>query len=263
MKYMLFMLLLLMSDKATAEWKAPEKPNPSAILNEAGDDARARRFEDALAKHVWFHEHALEHDDGQFGVRLSFALSDWHELGQVYPPAMERLKKTRDDATKRALEDAGKAAWNAFIDMRSINRVLGKDRKTVEVFEQLVEKKPEVATAVYGLAEPALIKAEKYELCGKYLEPTQTADRMVELYLLKLKSANDKSSPLPKSMLLQNAENSFTQESATLIALLALNKRGAEAEKIAERVRKESQNSDREKAIVAALNGELPKARGD
>jgi hypothetical protein len=263
MKYMLFMLLLFMPEKATAEWKAPANPDPSAILDEAEADADAGRFEDSLAKHVWFHEHALEHRESLFGVRLSFALASWHDLGQAFPPAMERLKKTRDDARERALEKADKAAWNAFIDMRAINDELGDEQKTVEVFEQLVEKKPKVATAVYGLAEPALIKAKKYELCGKYLEPAQTADRMIELYRLNLKFANDKSSPVPKSKHLEYAEDSFTHDAATLIALLVLNKRGAEAEKIAERVRKESQNSDREKAIAAALKGELPKDRGE
>ena len=42
-----------------------------------------------------------------YGVRLSFALSYWEQLGEVYPPALTALKKTRDDKTALLLD--GKA----------------------------------------------------------------------------------------------------------------------------------------------------------
>jgi len=43
------------------------------------------KYAEALERMIWFHNHALEHELGMYGVRLSFALSEWKELGDVYP----------------------------------------------------------------------------------------------------------------------------------------------------------------------------------
>jgi hypothetical protein len=64
----------------------------------------ARRFRDegkfahALERHVWYHENALKYLPEHFGVRLSFALSDWAELGDVYPAAIDALRIARDNS---------------------------------------------------------------------------------------------------------------------------------------------------------------------
>lgn len=263
MKRMLLLVLIFSSRTAVAEWSAPANPDPKVILNEAQADARAGRYEDALAKQIWFHEHALEYREALFGVRLSFALASWHSLADAYPPALDSLKKTRDDAAQKALKSTNKAALDAFFDMSSINRELDEDQKTVEVFEQLDKAKPQIAATVYVLAQPALIKAKKYELCGKYLTPGRTTDRMIYTYQLTLKFANDETAQLPNSRVLEQAENAYTRNAATLIALLVLNKREADAATIAERVRKESPTPDREKAVAAALKGELPTSSRD
>jgi hypothetical protein len=44
---------------------------------------------------IWFYHHVLECDDALVGVRLSFVLGEWVELGGKYPPA-------RDTATSRS-----------------------------------------------------------------------------------------------------------------------------------------------------------------
>ena len=93
----------ILTSRAFAEWQPPEKPDPSTILREAERDMRAGRFEDALAKHVWYHENALKHDDGQTGVRRSFALADWLELGKKHAPALAKLEAYRQEARKQVL----------------------------------------------------------------------------------------------------------------------------------------------------------------
>jgi hypothetical protein len=80
-----------------AEWAPPANPDPHKILDEAQDDARAGRYADALAKHVWFHENALKYEPSLAGVRLSFALGYWVAFGNSYPPALQKLKSIRDE----------------------------------------------------------------------------------------------------------------------------------------------------------------------
>src|ERR1044072_6141550 len=96
---------LVYGAQALAVWTPPEKPNPAQILQDANADTRAGQFEDALAKHLWYHRNALKHSPAQGGVRLSFALSYWHNLATKYPPAMTALKAERDEARRIALTD--------------------------------------------------------------------------------------------------------------------------------------------------------------
>jgi hypothetical protein len=86
------------------EWQPPENPDPHTILREASADARAGRYEDALAKHLWYHENAEKFDAGQTGVRRSFALSDWYDLGADFAPALAKFEEVREEARKGVLE---------------------------------------------------------------------------------------------------------------------------------------------------------------
>jgi len=155
---------LAMPGQIFAEWEPPAKPDPDAILEEARTDVRARRYEDALAKHLWFHRHALEYRKSLYGVRLSFALSNWHQLGKEYPTAMVELKKVRDQARKRVVS-AKKDIREPFHDMSSINKYLGDQKQTANVFIRLDKNSPKLAATVYGIAEPDLIE-EKNTKCA-------------------------------------------------------------------------------------------------
>ena len=73
----------------------PEAVNEPAndmqvYLNETQELVRQQRYAEALERFLWFHDHALEHNPGMAGVRLSFALSYWKNLGDVYPPRNKR-----------------------------------------------------------------------------------------------------------------------------------------------------------------------------
>ena len=175
---------LLGSGFAVAEeWTPPAKPDPQAILNEANDDARAKRYETALAKHVWFHENALKYDPSLSGVRLSFALSSWLRLAEDYPPALVKLKEIRDDARRRvAPKDNGKISFDDFMELRGINRELGEEEITAAAFRFLDANDPEAAERVFLVSQPALVKAKDYAVCGKYIESEESLHRIVDNY---------------------------------------------------------------------------------
>jgi len=125
------------------------------------------RFDEALEKHVWFHHHGLDADRSYYGVRLSFALSEWVELGRKYPKALATLKDIRDEKTSRLI--AGETDEAVFHDVQSINDHLGETNATVALFRKIDATRPDFAASVCGLAEESLITAEEYALARKYL----------------------------------------------------------------------------------------------
>jgi tetratricopeptide (TPR) repeat protein len=136
-------------------------------LEQARQLAAAGKFEEALQKHIWFHNHALEVDPAYYGVRLSFALADWVELGRKYPPALTALQKIRDEKTSRLVN--GLANRDLFHDVESINEYLDESAATVALFKKIEGKQPDFAASVYDLADEALILAGEYALARKYL----------------------------------------------------------------------------------------------
>jgi hypothetical protein len=240
---------------AVSNWTPPENPNPQKILDEAEADAQAGKYADALAKHVWFYQNALKYDQGLYGVRLSFALSYWIDLGAVYPPALEKLKAFRDEAETNIRE--GKNVTDSFHDFESINEVLKEDAKTVQLFILLDSNKSDSARIVFDLAEPALIKSKEYWLCGKYIsDPDASFSRSLNLYRKNMELVQK---PGYGGKNLQNfAEKNFINETTTLIALLVVDDRKVEAQQIVDKISKEPNIPEFKDEIQKALTGEVP-----
>ena len=246
-------VLLTASVSFAQDWSPPEKPNPDSILNEAEDDAREKRYDDALAKHVWFHEHALEIRPSLYGVRLSFALASWAELSKKHPPALAKLKEIRNESRKQVL--AGTNTRESFHDMSSINEYLDEQSATVTTFKKLIEKNPKQARLVFDTAQPALIREKAYKLVGKYIEPEKDFARIQRSYQEGKKLAKD---PRFGKRHLQYENKTFANETTTLIAILVVNDRKPEAEKIATASRTLLDEKKFHKAIDAALKGVVP-----
>jgi tetratricopeptide (TPR) repeat protein len=241
------------SQTTNAHWTAPENPNPNAILQEAEADNRAGRYEDSLAKHVWFHENALKIQPSQYGVRLSFALSDWIELGKSYPPALEKLKSIRDEDDQKIRMN--KASRDLFDDFASINDYLEDVDRTKGTFIWLDKNAPAFATEAFDSAKPALIKTKEYSLCGKYLHPESAFARIQDIYERNLKMGKD---PKLGKRVLDYGKKNFSYESATLVALLVVNGRKEEAENIAAKAEKILDDPAFKALLEKAKKGEVP-----
>ena len=196
----------------------------------------------------------MTYDPGEYGVRLSFALSDWVELGKVYPPALGKLKALRDEAETDVRDE--KNVRDNFSDFGSINEYLKEDAKTVDLFVWMDSNKPGSAKVVFDLAQPALVKSKQYTLLGKYIQdPFRLYDDAVRNYETTVEVA--KNPKLGKEV--ENfAESKFKNETTTLIALLVVTGRKAFAEKIVEDLKKESSLPKDDEQIQKALNGEVP-----
>ncbi|CAN5794393.1 hypothetical protein BH23PLA1_BH23PLA1_41610 [soil metagenome] len=235
------------------DWTPPENPDPQAILQEAREDTQAKRFETALAKHVWFHDNALSIRPSLYGVRLSFALAYWAELAEQYPPALTKLKEMRDQARQEVLE--GNDVRESFHDMNAINRQFGEPAATKEVFETLDAKNPELAKQVFDLAKPALVRAKAYSLLGKYVDPKADFALITLTYSAGKKRADD---PRFGARHLDFANKKFANDVTTLVAILAVNDRTEEAEAIAKSARAEWEDRAFHDGLEQALAGVVP-----
>ena len=247
--------------RPAAVWTPPEDPDPIAIRKEAADDVRAGRYEVALAKRVWYHENALAIQPSQSGVRLSFALSEWLELGESYPPALARMKQMRDAVEKKIRrQDQVRVKFADFQEFASFNETLREEERTLEAFRWLDESDPDDAKRIFRLARKALIAQKQYELYGKYIDPPEDIRRLVRSYRELLKFAEKSKRG---ELLASHSKNTFARDSATLVAILTKLARPAEAQETADKAREAVQDDqetlDRLNDLLAkAVEGKFP-----
>jgi len=149
-------------------------------LHEAHAAARAGRYEEALDGYIWFHENS-EDVPGLGGVRLSFALRYWVDLGRVYPPARTALEEIRNRKTKNILSGFRDIA--SFHDIVAINKHLGSERETYELFVTLNSSSPALASNYSSLALPAIINSGDFHLARQFLpSPTDELQQLAETF---------------------------------------------------------------------------------
>ncbi len=161
---------------ASAETWSPtfapgEKVDLQKILNDAKTLMEQGDYEGALQRQIWYFNHALEYDQGQTGVRLSFALSQWVELGRRYPKAKAALVEIRDQDTRALMEGRGYA--NLFTDVQAINHELQDEAATYELFKAIREKDPKLADQCYFWVENLLVAKGEYQWCYDHMGDPQ------------------------------------------------------------------------------------------
>jgi len=176
---------------------APEKPatpiTPAAraaaekqvdqALDDAGTFREKGEFAKALERHEWYHANALRLAPAQYGVRLSFALSDWMKLGKQYPPAIASLKRIRDEGTK-TLED-GKGDAHLFHDVEAINGRFSETDATIALFKKLDAEHPALAAECFRMVSRTLIQMNETELVAKYVgDPKVYLAQQIETFTL-------------------------------------------------------------------------------
>lgn len=236
------------------DWVAPENPKPSQILSEARKDAQAKRYSEALAKHVWFHENALKYEPSLRAVRLSFALSDWVKLGKVYPPAREKLIVIRDAIEKRAQN--GEDVGEVFQELSKINEYLGDYKNTVECFKALEKNHPDSASSALLFAKKSILKTKEYQIYAKYIKGTSDFLEFKETYEMS-KPASIQSGKATNSHT-EFVEKTFRHETATVVAVLANVGRKQEATEIAELASKMIDDKKFRTMLDAAVMGIVP-----
>lgn len=252
-------LLTAIGSLAQGAWTPPEKPDPTAVLNEARADARARRYEDALAKHVWYHENAEKIDEKHSSVRRTSALSSWYDLGADYPPALAKFEEVRASARQGVLDAKHpKHARNHFADYAAMNRELGEDPQTAELFLELRDKKSKYTKKLYRTAERALLAADRFDVCSEFLDAEYEMELKINGYKLNMKLADERDERFGER-LRKFGERSFRNGAATIVVILVKNDRADEAKRLAQQARDAWDDEELNKTLDEALAGKKPK----
>ena len=140
-------------------------------LQETVQIAKEGNYEEALERHVWFHNHALEHQPSMTGVRLSFALMYWTELGRKYPPALEKLKEIRNEKEKTLVD--GEGSFELFHDVSGINRALKEDERTIGLFKKVESTNPEQIDRLWIVAKDLAFDQKEYDLINRHIKDVE------------------------------------------------------------------------------------------
>nr|WP_324257540.1 hypothetical protein [Cellvibrio fontiphilus] len=125
-----------------------------------------KKYQQALEAHQYFFEESKK-SSGMGGVRVSFALASWTQLGSVYPPALIALSKISSDHKTSIL--SGKGSFYIFQEYQAINSYIGKNNETLETFLEADRKFPTQAKDYYLSVKELLISAGKFDIIKKYL----------------------------------------------------------------------------------------------
>ncbi len=157
--------------------------NARERLDVASELAGEGQYEEALREFQWFHDHALDEDPSLYGVRLSYALYAWVELGAEYLPALAALEAVRErDA---ALLLAGKGKRRLFHDVVAIDEELGKAEDTHALCVALERADPALLLACADIALPAIVAAGDYALAERLLPQPEDTIRERSRFLMK------------------------------------------------------------------------------
>ncbi len=170
LKYTLALLL------GAARVSAADSTELQAALTAAQQLAKDGKFTEALEKHVWYHGNSRNTSHG--GVRLSFAMADWKNLADQFPPAKEKLFQLREEAEQAVL--AGRGGFIEFTEIAAIDRTYDQEKKSYELFRKLAEASPETAKNCYYGARDLLAKQKDYTLFLKFGPPLEQQFHMLE-----------------------------------------------------------------------------------
>ncbi len=215
----------LAHDLSSLSIAATNRPDPGKVLAEARDMAGKGEYEGALQRHIWYHNHALDYGAGQSGVRLSFALSYWTELGRKFPKAMQALTEIRDRDKRELADDKGDFAL--FQELAAINRELKAEDDTMVVFKGMVRQDFNLANQCYPLAEEMLVRRGEYELCLRFIADSQT-----RFDLMRQERERGSKMSFGRPEMKRVFDDRFVGQVRALVEILVANGRKSEAERI-------------------------------
>ena len=209
-------------------WGCDRPPDPEKVLDRARKFHRQGAYEKALQDHIWFHDNAVKYKPSLYGVRLSFALIDWIELGKKYPDAHNALIDIRNTKADLIKNDQGTPAL--FHDVAAINHYLYDRQRTVDLYKELIDIDFDLAKQCYDLAKSDLIALHEFKICNRMMPSPVFIVRDMQAML-------DKNIEIYKST--QWADNAhlewtiahFLEEAEATLMVLSKNNRFAEAER--------------------------------
>jgi len=212
------------------ELAAGDQPDLDKIRQEAATLARQGRYEEALQRQLWYHNHALQYQPSLSGLRLTFALSQWTELARRYPKAKEALLEIRDRGANEFAQGGG--YFELFMEVAAINRELGEQEATLALLKSIQARDPKLARQCYFVAEELLIEKGEYALCASFIKDFQERFERNRSTRERTLANLDRFPETNRAPLQESADRSFISSSRILIEILIGIGRKIEAESI-------------------------------
>jgi len=215
---------------ARAQKKAKGGKNSASARMHVGKAFKDKgQYDKALAEYMWCFDHGLENDRAFYGVRLSFLLSNIMDLAKDYPPALEALKKRRDDAGDFVLNHDGKPSLMAGIfggggsdpvfekvhDFTTLNKSLNEMPRNLTLFDALRKKAKPNARAMDFVFEQVLdqlVEARRYQDVADHVKaPARAVDRKITEFKDRMKVMGQMKFPGMEE-LLEHQQRDFIEE---------------------------------------------------
>lgn len=162
----------LPAPKLEPVWTPPAQPDLDVLDRQARADLAAGRYAQVAAYHRWYFTHALGIDQAHSGVRLSFQLSAWRALGELYPPALQDMREARDAAAAQ-VRAGGPAQREAVRDLVSLEEHLADPSGSAATALWLQMHRPADLPAFVSRALPALVAAGNASLAMQHFDAKQ------------------------------------------------------------------------------------------
>ena len=159
--------------------------DPRVILNEARNAYKDKNYSIALSKYQWFYDNSIEINKSFYGVRLSYCLNEWADLGKIYKPANEALIELKETTLSSFKE---KLSQEAFHEYSCICGYLECSNEAYEEFLPLHKSNNNLAAKLFTYVYEYCASNKQWELCKKYLgnghkqykNTLETFDHMIE-----------------------------------------------------------------------------------
>jgi hypothetical protein len=255
MRFALAALLVAAPLHVLGQWQPPAKPDPQTIFQEARADRLAGRYDDALAKYSWFFDKAVDVDPKLMYLRRNALLNEWKMLGYRHGASGRKLRETRDLAVARVKQKGldPKVANAAYLDVAAIGEALDDEAPTRELFLWLDKNDAGLAKEIYQRTQPLLVRNGDIAICGKYIDSKAQFEHLSESYKIGLRYARRSVGGD-----IDFAQFQFTSEATLLVALLATNNRGADAQLVAAEALKIVDTPGFRDSLKKSLTGEIP-----
>jgi hypothetical protein len=164
--------------------------DPGQVLDNARKAFKEERYVESLENYKWFYDNAIEIDRSYYGVRLSYCLGEWAELGARYPDALSELTNLKE----RILSNFQQSQRRQFFhEYSSICRVLKCEEETFQQFLQVRETNKDFSHEIFTFVYEYCASKKKWDLCREYLgngfekykRSLETFDHMMEFAAAK------------------------------------------------------------------------------
>ena len=207
-----------------------EKPDWDKFRSETSNLINQGQYEDALQHCLWYHNHAVQIDPAQSGVRLSFAMEQWGELALRYPRAQQAMKETRDRAVREFAQGGGNFAL--FQEAAAFNTRLRNEPATLALFESVRQQDPALARQCYWVMERTLVERGEYDVCASFIPDFQQRFEFTRDSYQRTGEIADQTPGVNPTSIRKEAHKQFVNTTRMLVEILVGVGRKAEAEKM-------------------------------